>query len=206
MPDDGKRYEIVEGRLVVKAVPSENHAAATIEFVLLLGAAQRAGFGRAYTANFAVCLDFHGAQENDFLPDLMFICKERLDIISFRCVEGSPDLVIEILSPSTEHSDLGVADADTDKFAIYERFGVPHYWIADTETHRIAQFSLRDGKYGEPVILREGDVLGCALFPGVTMEVSQVFANMVERGKPPTRRSAQRRDPFARFRSPDHVE
>src|SRR5579859_35472 len=203
MPDDGKIYEIIEGRLVVKSAPGQNHAAAVWALIALLMEAERAGYGQAYTSNYAVCLDFSGEQKNDFLPDLFFVRQERAEIVGYRCVEGAPDLVIEVLSPSTQHSDLGHPDADPDKFGIYERYGVLHYWIVDTETRAIAQFALVDGTYGEPVILQAGDTVTCPRFPGITMDVARVFQNMVERpqGSSPSRRpralrSDRHRDPF----------
>jgi Uma2 family endonuclease len=92
-----------------------------------------------------------------------------------RCVEGAPDLVIEVLSPSTRDLDLPGGR----KFAIYERYGVPYYWIVDPDADVIHQYTWANGRYDPPALLHSGDTLSCPLFADVTVPVAAVFAALV---------------------------
>ena len=174
-PEDEKLYDIVGGELVGYTSPNPRHAAIVMEIALYLGEAQRAGYGRARTAPLSVAFDYaERADEAEDVthPDLLFVREERRAMFGEQCVEGAPDLIVEVLSRTTRGLDLpGGA-----KFEIYERYGVEHYWIVDVDTRTISQFQLRDDTYGEPVVLRPGDTLRCALFPEITRPVAQIFA------------------------------
>jgi Uma2 family endonuclease len=168
-------YDVLGGELVAWSSPVEPHAAVLMELIGLFYEAQRAGYGQARTAPRAVAFDYGArglAAEDVTHPDLLFVREERRAIMGYRCVEASPDLVVEVLSPSTAADDLPGGR----KFAIYERYGVPHYWIVDVDARTIALHEWRDGSYHEPVVLRTGDTLVCPLFPGLTRPVSQIFA------------------------------
>ncbi len=92
-----------------------------------------------------------------------------MGIVTDANVRGAPDLVVEIPSESTRKRDV------ITKRRIYERYGVPIYWIVDPEEETVRVFELRDGKYPEPVTLRAGRELSCPLFPGVGVEVASFF-------------------------------
>ena len=104
----------------------------------------------------------------------MFVREDRREIMGFRCVEGTPDLVVEVLSPTTHDLDQPYGK----KWAIYERYGVPYYWIVNVTTRSITQYTWQDGRFGEPVVLRPGDALSCPLFPGLTCNVDDIFAEI----------------------------
>ena len=177
-PEDETLYEILGGELVVFSSPDDPHAAVVLELVMMLGEAQHAGFGRARTAPRAVALDYpaRGLQAEDVTqPDVLFVKEERRAILGHRCVEGAPDLVIEVLSPTTRRLDLPSGA----KWDIYERYGVPHYWIVDIDARTITQYEWRDGTYGPPVVLRPGDTLSSPLFPGITRPIAQIFAGIL---------------------------
>ena len=91
--------------------------------------------------------DVHFSEENILQPDLLFIKKENLKIILNKGLSGAPDLVIEILSPSTSQFDFG------EKKSVYERFGVEEYFIIDPNTKSVNSFFIKDGKYQEQKIL-----------------------------------------------------
>jgi Uma2 family endonuclease len=179
-PDDETIYDILGGELVVFTSPDEPHAAAVAEVFLLLMTAQEAGHGWARTAPRAVAFDYaeHGRDSSDVThPDVLFVRAARRVIMGHRCVEAAPDLVVEVLSPSTRSDDLPAGR----KWAIYERYGVPHYWIVDLEARTIAQYAWASAtrRYGDPVVSRPGDTLGCPLFPGITRDVAKVFAGIL---------------------------
>jgi Uma2 family endonuclease len=177
-PDDENVYDILGGELVVWSSPVEPHAAVVAEIFDFLMDAQRAGFGRVRTAPRAVAFDYaeRGLQSEDVThPDLLFVREERRGIMGYNCVEAAPDLVVEVLSPTTAVDDRPGGR----KFAVYERYGVPYYWIVDLDARTIAQYTWRDGRYGAPVELRSGDTLSCPLFPGITRDVAQIFAGIL---------------------------
>jgi Uma2 family endonuclease len=175
---DAGVYEILGGELVVQSAPREPHAATVMGCVAFLFEAQDAGAGWARTAPFAVAFDYatRGVRAQDVTqPDAFFVRKERRAIFAERCLTEGPDLVIEVLSPTTRADDLPGGR----KFGIYERYGVPYYWIVDPDTRSVTQYSWRDGRYGEPTVLRAGDVVACPLFPGITRTVDQLLAGIL---------------------------
>jgi Uma2 family endonuclease len=174
-------YELLGGELVVLAAPDGPHAATVVGFIYVLHDAQRAGYGYMRTAPCAVAFDYaeRGMQARDVpQTDVFFVLAARRRILGRRCVEGRPDLVIEVLSPTTRRDDLPGGR----KFGIYERYGVPHYWAADPYARTITQFAWENGGFGAPVVLREGDTLTCPLFPDLAWPVERVFEGMVETG------------------------
>ena len=181
-PADETIYDIVGGELVVFSSPNPAHAAAVAKLFGYLVRAEEAGFGWARTAPLAVAFDYaeRGTAAADVThPDLLFVRRERGAIFGRQCVEAAPDLIVEVLSPTTRALDLrGGA-----KWEIYERYGVAHYWIVDVEARTITQHAWQDGAYGPPTVLRaytgtEGDKLSCPIFPGLTRPVAQIFADL----------------------------
>jgi len=164
-PDDGKRYEVVEGELVVSPAPSWRHQRIVQRVNRLLNRAEEAGYGLVVAAPTDVVLADHEVCE----PDLLFITRQRTGMATETHVSGAPDLVVEILSESTRKRDV------TTKRRIYERYGVRFYWIVDPEEETVRVFALHEGKYPEPVTLRTGQELSCPLFPGVTADVGSFF-------------------------------
>lgn len=167
-PDDGRRYELIEGEVIVSPAPSAEHQRILRQVVRLLLRAMDAGYGLAYFAPIHVIFDL--AEHNTAEPDAFFILAERRHIITKSVVRGAPDLVVEVLSPSTRTHDRRT------KHQLYARFGVPYYWIFDPELQVVQVFVLADGVYAEPRVLSGDDVLGCPLFPGVTTTIAEIFA------------------------------
>ena len=165
MPDDGKRYELLEGELVVSPAPTRKHQKVAWRVVTFLDRAEVAGFGVGYAAPFEVYFDEYDAAQ----PDVFFVRADRLDIIKEDRIEGAPDLVVEILSPSTRRRDLRV------KLQLYARFGVPFYWIMDTEAITVQPYELTPQGYAVQPLLYADDTLSCVLFPGITIRVGNLF-------------------------------
>jgi Uma2 family endonuclease len=165
LPDDGKRYELLEGELVVSPAPTRKHQKVAWRVVTFLDRAEAAGFGAGYAAPFEVYFDEYDAAQ----PDVLFVRTERLDIIKEDRIEGAPDLVIEILSPSTRRRDLRV------KLQLYARFGVLYYWIMDTEAATVQPYILTPQGYATQPLLHADHILSCPLFPGITIQVGDLF-------------------------------
>lgn len=180
IPDDGLTYDILGGELVVRNVPDSNHAVVLTELFGFLFAAQTAGCGEVYTSTSAVALDYmlRAEQAIDVShPDLFFVHQERAESLRGpRGWHGPPDLVVEILSPTTwkEHQPGGRW------WDAYARHGVPLYWLADPAGRRLEQYVLESepfirGSYGHPMVLRPGDTLTLPFCPTVSVPMEQVF-------------------------------
>ena len=165
LPDDGKRYEIVQGDLVVSPSPNRKHQQVVWNLVEFFNRVKRAGFGTAYIAPFDVVFDNHNVTE----PDMIFVRSDRLAIITDANVQGSPDLIVEVLSPSTRERDLGV------KARLYARSGVLEYWVADPEVETLATHRLTDEGYRLAGPYRAGETVQSPLFPGIILAVSDLF-------------------------------
>ncbi|MPZ15118.1 MAG: Uma2 family endonuclease [Chloroflexi bacterium] len=116
-PVDGNRYEVIDGELYVTPPPLEQHqrGASALHGYLWQHVRERR-LGRVYSAPIAVVLD----EETGVQPDVVYVANERRDIIAERGIEGAPDLVVEVLSRSTQVRDRGV------KMARYARAGIPY--------------------------------------------------------------------------------
>lgn len=103
-------------------------------------------------------------------PDALFIRHGREAILKENTIQGAPDLVIEILSPSNRLHDTVI------KFQAYARFGVPHYWIVDPAAELVTRYRLADtGEYEREAELSADDELASPLFPDITMPVAELF-------------------------------
>ncbi len=164
-PDNGKKYEVIDGDLYVSPAPNWQHQ---IQLSNLYGYVQpwvRAhALGYVVTAPTGVVLD----DENGLEPDLLFISHERAHIISERGVDGSPNLVVEVLSPSTEARDRGL------KLRRYATAGVDHYWILDTSGPRIEERVLGEDGYRLVGTFGPGEVFRPALFPGLEIPIDDL--------------------------------
>ena len=165
-PDDGKRYEVLEGDLIVSPSPRIKHQQISWKLAELLNLAVRAGHGMAVAAPLDVVL----ADSDVVEPDLLFIARDHMAIVTEDNIQGAPDLVVEIISEGSRRRDV------LTKRAVYERYGVRFYWLVDPEEETVRVFALQNGAYGEPVTLKADQQLGCPLFPGITGDVAQLFA------------------------------
>lgn len=137
LPSEGStRHEVIEDELVVTPAPTLRHQRIATDLVTLLNTfIQEHGLGEVYSAPVDVLL-----AEGDYLePDIVFVREERSDLLSDRGVEGPPDLVVEITSPSTADRDRGL------KLERYRHFAVAEYWIVDPAERSIEIWSLADG-------------------------------------------------------------
>jgi len=166
LPDDGKRYEIIDGELYMATSPTPNHQTIVNNFSFALTAYLRAHpIGKIFPAP----LEVYFTKTNLAQPDIMFISNERLDIIKPTQIKGAPDLVIEVLSPGTEKRDR------TDKLKMYARFGVREYWMAKEKTAIVEIFRLQEGKLVLGARLEKTDVLTSPLFPGLEIPLTEIF-------------------------------
>lgn len=125
MPDDGNRYEAIEGDVYMTPAPTPRHQTLLLRLYDALAALLRERHGGVLLVA-PVGVEFPSTGEG-VQPDLLFVSDERRRIIRDTSVRGAPDLVVEILSPSTASHDRGT------KRRLYERQGVREYWIVDPD-------------------------------------------------------------------------
>ena len=165
LPDD-KRYEIIDGELYEMTAPTLRHQDILLDLGIIFKPHVLAnGLGRVYVSP----VDVVFAQGDIVQPDLVFVSEARRHIMQDHAIVGAPDLVIEILSPST------VAHDRKRKADLYARYGVLEYWMVDMETETIEVRRLRDGEYGDAEIYDSG-LVSSPLIPGLEVRLEDVFA------------------------------
>ena len=166
MPEDGRRYEIHGGELVVVPSPRFAHQVTVGEcFALLRDYARDAG-GVALVAPFDIVFDEFDVVQ----PDVLFFRAERIHLLQPDAVtRHAPDIVVEVLSPSTASTDRGR------KMRMFARYGVSEYWIVDPVARRIEVHALEDGVYRETQVASGGDTVRSVLLPDLTFEATRVF-------------------------------
>ena len=167
LPDDGNRYEVIDGVLYMAPAPNPRHQRILFNLAVLF--APFVMGGNALGEAFFAPIDVIFASEDIFQPDLIFVSRDRLHIITDRGLEAAPDLVVEVLSPSTRSKDLNL------KRRRYAHFGVPEYWPIDPETRNIRALDLSGGEYLERGTYGIGDELTTPLIPGLIIPVAKVF-------------------------------
>lgn len=140
---EGTPVQLIENTLVMSPSPIVRHQRIHREiFGSLIIFLKQNPLGEVLGAPLDVYLD----DKNVFQPDIIFINKDNMGIIQEDgFIYGAPDLVIELLSPSTAKYDFN------QKKDVYERSGVKEYWIVDPENKEVMGYSLDEGSYGEPV-------------------------------------------------------
>ncbi len=167
LPDDGQRYEIIEGVLYMTNAPGFDHQFTAFEI-----ARQMANFvlehklGRVLTAPFEIHLS---EDTRPVQPDVFFIKTEKLPISGAKYFEGAPDIVVEVLSPSSIRTDQYI------KFSAYEQAGVSEYWIANPKTRSVEVFILSGGEYALLGQFTEDEVIESTALPGLQMTTSALF-------------------------------
>lgn len=167
-PEDGSRHEILDGEHFVTAAPNLWHQSIVVELTSWIAPfVRRHRLGRLYVAPADVLLG-----KNDVVqPDLLFVSQARSRILTEMNVQGAPDLVIEVLSPSTRKRDEGL------KLERYEILGVQEYWTVDP-TRNTARIFRRTGEQLQIVAeltAAAGDLLTSPLFPGLEIPLAEIF-------------------------------
>ena len=138
MPDDGNRYELIFGEIVMTASPKRKHQYALFQLGKLLDAYARDNhLGEVYIAPYDVKLSVHNVVQ----PDIVFVRRSRRNILTEDFIDGPPDLVVEVLSPTNRAHDL------VKKATLYADFGIPEYWIVDPVTDSVTVHVLESGHY-----------------------------------------------------------
>ena len=164
-PDD-IRYELLDGELILSpsARTAHQRSSRKISHPLITFVEQNE-LGEVFVAPYDVVLD----DFNVVQPDILFVSNERAHIITDLNIQGAPDLVIEILSPSTARRDR------TQKRDLYARHGVPEYWLANTDAESVLVLTLQDGEYRIAGIYTKGQTLTSPLLQDFSLNIDDIF-------------------------------
>lgn len=163
IPEDGMLHEIIDGAHYMNPSPSTYHQTISrrIQFALY-GQIEQAGKGVVFNAPCDVQLSSHDIVQ----PDIVVVLSKHMHIITPTKIKGTPDLVIEILSPSSEERDCHL------KKQMYLKAGVPEYWIVDPFEHTVDQFVLENGEYK---LHPSASVLELSVIPDVKVHLEEVW-------------------------------
>src|SRR5438552_57223 len=164
--DDDQRYEIINGDLLMAPAPDIWHQDWSRKlFRLVDRVATTDDLGEVFFAPIDVVLD----PENIVQPDLVFIAKERTSIIQRRAIFGAPDLLVELISPSSVQRDRYI------KRELYARFGVKEYWIGDPANKALEILTLKRGGYELHCFAEERGKLSSLVLPGLEFDLAALL-------------------------------
>lgn len=164
-----ERYEIIDGvRYDMLPSPVLNHQLLVTQLCNFIDASCHAA-GIVIVAPMDVYFD----EDNIYQPDVIYVSNENAGILKRKRIEGAPDLVVEILSPSTGEKDK------VKKKSNYERFGVPEYWIVDPVHRVVDQYVAVEGKYALYGTYGVSGLLRSPRFACISIRMEELFARLL---------------------------
>ena len=163
---DGKRYQLLDGELIVAPSPTSKHQSISGRLYLTMTQfVTQSQLGRVWYAPLDVILSDHDVAQ----PDLLFISSERENIVTEANVQGAPDLVVEILSPATAQHDREY------KRTLYSRHGVREYWLVDPEDDTVEVWTESETGLVLTATYQRGDTLASPLLEGLNIPLEVIF-------------------------------
>lgn len=168
VPNNGKLLQLIEGNFIIAPAPNLKHQEVSrnieIEIVRYL---EKNPIGKIFYAP----VDYYIDAYNVVQPDLVYISKEKYNILFEKGIRNTPDLIIEIISAGTEKTDREL------KKDLYWRAGVKEYWIVDLETESIEVYKIEANRYKLDKIYRKAnsDKIKTDILPGFEINLDKVF-------------------------------
>lgn len=169
-----ERVELIRGRVVPMApAPSEKHQRVSGDLYYQFASQLSQPQCRIYCAPFDVVLPVPtGVKDSTVVqPDIVVVCNPA--ILDAQGCKGSPDLVVEIISPGNANHDLVV------KYKLYEESGVKEFWVVQPSEKLILVYTLKNGQYQSLPPFGPDMTIQSPLFPFLNIEVNRVFENML---------------------------
>jgi Uma2 family endonuclease len=168
LPDDGNRYEIIDGVLYMTTAPGSFHQWIIQGLQEFIGIpVRRQGLGYAFAAPIGLLMPHCDPVQ----PDFVVVLKAHAAIIHDRRIRGVPDIIVEVVSPGNAAYDRNV------KLAAYARAGVPEYAIIAPDTRTLSHYRLvTPGRYNDPVVYGEPAQMTFAGLPTLPIPVAELFA------------------------------
>jgi len=165
-PDNGKRYQIINGEVYMSPAPVPYHQRIIIKLSKILDEfVAKHNLGIVFIAPCDILL----SDEDIVQPDIFFISNENLNIIKEKYIEGVPDLTIEITSTYTKKLDKLL------KKRLYETYQVKEYWVVDVEKKTLQRFAHRGRSYEEIGSYKVGDIVESNLIKGLSFNLKEIF-------------------------------
>jgi Uma2 family endonuclease len=171
LPDDGKRYEIIDGELFVSKQPHFYHQDVCSKLITLLTVwSNETKLGHAIVAPGLIFAD-----DDDVVPDVAWLSNQRLAVAlgADGKLHSAPDLIIEVLSPGTRN----IRRDREAKLKLYSRRGVLEYWIGDWKTCSLDVYRRQHANLDQIETLEKGDILQSTLLPGFSCQLNDLFAS-----------------------------
>jgi len=166
LPEDGKRHELIEGEHYMSPAPKTKHQRVITNLMRLISVfVHNNKLGQVFAAPTDVVFSESAMTE----PDLIFVSRAKENIIGEDYIDGTPDLLVEILSPSSTNRDHKI------KFHLYEKHGVREYWIVSPEAENVQVFILREGKFELLGNFSGAQEIQSRVLVGFTCKASEVF-------------------------------
>lgn len=165
-PPDSGNYELRNGKIEFMASPTPVHQWLSIQLSVTLG---NFIIQNKLGKLFAAPMDTEFTEHDTFQPDLLFVSQERLSIIGEKKIEGAPDLVVEILSPSNDAKEMSY------KRHVYEASGVREYWFINVEKQTLAQYERVEEELRWQRDLTPADTLRSVFLAGFELKLSLIF-------------------------------
>lgn len=166
LPEDGKRYELIHGEVHLTPAPNTRHQWVSHNLdVSLSNHVQKENLGEIWVAP----LDVRLSSDTAVQPDLIYVSNARAEIIQENFIAGAPDLVVEILSPSTAAHDRAT------KLGLYAAAGVQQVWYLDPQAKTVEVLKLQGKKYFVDAALAGDQILSSNLFPGWQLPLEKLF-------------------------------
>ncbi|MDI6780616.1 MAG: Uma2 family endonuclease [bacterium] len=161
-----KRYELIGGEFFMAPAPNMWHQSISIDIEFRIKQLlEKTKSGKVYDAPCDVVL----SNEDVVQPDIIFISKENIHIITQDNIKGSPDLLIEIISKNSAQRDRII------KRRLYEKYGVHEYWLVDMDKKEIEVLVLSRGTYETYGVFQSQDTLSSVVLEGFHFKVEEVF-------------------------------
>lgn len=165
MPEDGKRYQLIEGELTMAPAPNTFHqiVQGNLFFILKSHLVQKP-IGTLFCAPCDVYLD----DQNVYQPDLLFVTRAHAEYIRDDGIQGAPDLVVEILSAST-------AALDRCKRGHFATAGTIEFWQVDPALRQIQRFVFAENSAKPVALIDEPETFSSPLFPDLLIDTKDIF-------------------------------
>jgi Uma2 family endonuclease len=172
LPDDGNRYEIIDGELYVSKQPDWQHQLVCSQLVILLGVWNEQSEAGFVTQEPGIIF----TDDTNVVPDVIWISRERLNAVLHADgrLHNSPELVIEVLSPGAENERR---DREV-KLKLYSRRSVKEYWVVNWQEQNLEVYQRENTVLTLEKTLEANDTLESPLLPGFHCKVSQIFKNL----------------------------
>jgi Uma2 family endonuclease len=165
-PANNGNYELINGNLIFIPSPTPEHQDVVTELSTLLRVfAKSNNLGKVYTAPLDTTFD----ETNTLQPDILFIKKERANIIGAKKIEGAPDFVVEMLSEGNAPKEMAF------KKYIYETFMVREYWVLNLKNKTIAQYLNEAGEFQKMGTFKSGEVVKSEVLDGFQTKLDDLL-------------------------------